>query len=88
MVDTTQAIVYRTFDLTKITEGTFATLDAVANLSSQLTTMGVEYDKDWKLADIFYNNEGQQCITVEFKDDKIAMLVKLKGVRDTLGKVV
>ena len=87
-MDKTQSVIYRTFDLTNITEGQFATMDAIANLSSQLTQMGVTYEVDWKVAEVFYDQEGQQCIDVEFKDEQVAMLVKLKGVRNTLGQVI
>lgn len=87
-MDTTQSVIYQTFELTNITEGQFATMDAIANLSSQLTQMGVIYEIDWKVAEVFYDQEGKQCINIEFKDEQVAMLVKLRGVKNTLGHVI
>jgi len=83
-----EVIVYETMDFTRIMEGSFATYDAIANISSQITSMGVYYGIDWDLGEVFYNKDGHQCIQLEFKDSAKAMMVKLKGIKNTLGQTV
>lgn len=83
-----EVIVYNTMDFTRIMEGSFATYDAIANISSQITSMGVYYGIDWELGEVFYDTDGQQCIQLEFKDSATAMMVKLKGIKNQLGNTV
>ena len=58
----------------------FATYDAIANVSSKLTNEGFSYPNEFWLAEVFYKEDGRQVIVFEFKDDRKAMLVKLKGI--------
>jgi hypothetical protein len=58
----------------------FATYDAIANVSSKLTNEGFSYPNDFWLAEVFYKDDGRQVIVFEFKNDRKAMLVKLKGI--------
>jgi hypothetical protein len=76
-----EIVLFKTFEHTRMTEGQFATLDAVANITAQITAMGVYYGVDYNLAEVFYNEDGEQTIQLEFKDSKTAMLVKLKSIK-------
>jgi len=58
----------------------FATYDAIANVSSKLTNEGFSYPNEFWLAEVFYKDDGRQVIVFEFKNDRKAMLVKLKGI--------
>lgn len=83
-----ETIVYYTFDFTKIMEGSFATYDAIANITNQIVSMGLYYGIDWGLGQIYYDADGQQCIELEFKESETAMLVKIKGLKNKLGQIV
>jgi hypothetical protein len=83
-----EIIVYRTFDFTRIMEGGFATFDAIANITCQITAMDIYYGIDWELGEVFYDNDGHQCIQLEFKDSATAMMVKLKGLKSILGNTI
>ena len=76
-----EVLEYKTFEHTKVLEGQFATLDAVANISSQLTTLGLKFNEDWFLAEVYYNSDGEQVITIEMPDAKKALLVKVRGIK-------
>tara|TARA_B100000809_G_scaffold221524_1_gene229875 strand:- start:320 stop:556 length:237 start_codon:yes stop_codon:yes gene_type:complete len=60
----------------------FATYDAIANVSSKLTNEGFSYPNDFWLAEVFYKEDGRQVVVFEFKNDRKAMLVKLKGIKN------
>jgi hypothetical protein len=81
-----EVIVYHTFDFTRTMEGSFATFDAIANITSQIAMMGVYYGIDWELGQVYYGSDGNQCIELEFKESETAMLVKLKGLKNILGQ--
>ena len=76
-----EIILLKTFEHTYMTEGTFATYDAIANITSQITAMGVYYGVDYELGEVFHNELGEQTLQLEFKDSKTAMMVKLKGIQ-------
>lgn len=83
-----EVVIYKTMDFTRIMEGSFATYDAIANITSQIASMGIYYGIDWDLGEVFYDTEGQQCIQLEFRDSPTAMMVKLKGIKNQLGQTV
>jgi hypothetical protein len=58
----------------------FATYDAIANLASALTEEGFTYRIDYWIISSSYNNDGRQIIAFEFKDERRAMLLKLRGI--------
>ena len=58
----------------------FATYDAIANLASALTGEGFTYKTDYWIISSSYNNDGRQVLAFEFKDERRAMLLKLRGI--------
>ena len=58
----------------------FATYDAIANLASALTEEGFTYRTDYWIISSSYNNDGRQVLAFEFKDERRAMLLKLRGI--------
>lgn len=75
-------IKYYTDEYTKHSES-FATADAVANISSLLAKEGFEYNKDVSLAEVYYaEGSGRQIIAFEFQDERRAMLIKLQGIKN------
>ena len=68
-------IKYYTDDYSEHTEQ-FATMDAVANISSMLTEKGFIYGKnnDFWLQEVHYSKEGRQILTFRFTDPQRAMI--------------
>jgi|11_taG_2_1085331.scaffolds.fasta_scaffold04612_3 hypothetical protein len=60
----------------------FATYDAIANIASQLTDQGFEYTVDFWLAEVYYKENGNQMLKFHFVDEKRAMLIKIKGIKN------
>ena len=87
-IDNTTTLIYKTFNFTQILEGQFATHDAIANVTSQIVSMGLYYRVDWELSEVNYDKNGEQCLHLEFKDDKRAMMVKIKGLNSIHGQVI
>lgn len=58
----------------------FATYDSTANITSKLTNEGLIYQVDFWIQEVYYRENGRQIVAFEFKDDKRAMLIKLKGI--------
>lgn len=60
----------------------FATMDAVANISSMLTKKGFIYGKynDFWLQEVHYSKEGRQILTFRFTDPQQAMIERLRGM--------
>ena len=74
-------IKYYTDDFTTHKES-FATMDAVANISSLLTDKGFRYGKqeDFWLQEVHYSKEGRQILTFRFSDPQAAMIERLRGM--------
>jgi len=74
-------IKYFTDDFTTHKEQ-FATMDAVANISSLLTNKGFTYgkDNDFWLQEVHYTKEGRQMLTFRFSNPKEAMIERLRGM--------
>jgi hypothetical protein len=58
----------------------FAPYDAIENLASALTEEGFTYRTDYWIISSSYNNDGRQVLAFEFKDERRAMLLKLRGI--------
>jgi hypothetical protein len=59
---------------------TFATFDAIAHISGKLTEEGLVYLDDYELSSVDYRYDGRQVITMKFRSEELAMLVKLRGI--------
>lgn len=60
----------------------FATYDAIANIASALSEEGFIYRTDYWIISSSYNSDGRQVLAFEFKDERRAMLLKLKGIEN------
>lgn len=58
----------------------FACYDALGNLVSQITEMGLKYGDDFAVGGKGIDSDGYQYLQIDFKTEELAMLVKLKGV--------
>ena len=60
----------------------FATFDAVANISSLLTSKGFEYgkEKDVWLQEVMYEKGGRQILVFRFSNPQDAMIERLRGM--------
>lgn len=60
----------------------FATVDAVANISSLLTRKGFEYgkEKDVWLQEVLYDKSGRQVLVFRFSNPQDAMIERLRGM--------
>jgi len=74
-------IKYYTDDFTRHKEH-FSTLDAVANISSLLTSKGFEYgkEKDVWLQEVHFEKSGRQVLTFRFNNPQDAMIERLRGM--------
>jgi hypothetical protein len=60
----------------------FATYDAIANIVSALTEEGFAYKINYWIVSSSYDSGGRQILAFEFKDERKAMLLKLKGIKN------
>lgn len=74
-------IKYHTDEFTSQTEQ-FATMDAIANISSLLTNNGFIYGRqeDFWLEEIQYTKNGRQVLTFRFSNPQKAMIERLRGL--------
>lgn len=71
---------YYVYDFSKHNSG-FADVDAIGNLCSQIArNNNLVYGVDFELSDIAIEETGHRYISIAVRDEKMAMMIKLKGV--------
>lgn len=65
---------------TMLSEGEFAVMDAVCNITTLLVSMDLEYKTHWQLHSSYYGHDGDRIIMIEFFDPSDAMLAKIRGL--------
>lgn len=85
MANYTAFITYILVDYTPYTEE-FAKIDSVANIVSQISIQhNLVYGKDFRVAELGIDSMGQQLVKIDFLDEELAMLIKLKGLNTVNG---
>lgn len=80
MQNYTAFITYILVDYTPYTEE-FAKIDSVANIVSQISVQhNLIYGQDFRIAELGIDSMGQQLVKIDFLDEELAMLVKLRGL--------
>jgi len=64
----------------------FAKLDSVANICCQIATNhGLIYGRDFSVGELGVNGAGEQWVKINFKEEKLAMIVRLRGLMTVKG---
>lgn len=67
----------------------FAKIDAVANICTQIATIhGFEYGKEFGVGELGIDANGMQIVKIDFQDEETAMLVRLRGLKNTKGNII
>lgn len=65
---------------TVLTEGEFATADAMANITQMLSEQGLVYEKDWCINSCYFEPSGEKIFLIEFINASDAMIARLRGL--------
>ena len=64
----------------------FAKLDSVANICCQIATdHKLIYGRDFSVGELGVNGAGEQWVKINFKEEKLAMIVRLRGLMTIKG---